>query len=625
MLITRVWKNQPGEYFCLSTKSRFGKWADHFFKRSELSKIQEFINDNIDKDVYWCPHGFSEPRRLKENAIMPKLLWADLDEADPRTMIPMPSIAIESSPGRFVGLWVMSSIVEESLNRRLTYHVGADKGGWDVTQVLRVPGTSNYKYDDAPRVKTLWIDGPNYDIAEIERILPRDKVGEINLGDVMRVYKRYEKRLSLFARRNLLRGKPIEGKRSEVLWKLNNELLEAGMTTEEAFTLLVHSPWNKFAGRINGEAQLRRELDKSITQKLESVPVSIKEDEAPKYLTISLADVEEEQLDWIWYPYLARRELSILEGDPGLGKSYLAQMIGAAIVDGKSLPSMKMHKPIKGKVAYFDLENSAGTVTKARLVDNGCKNLRDYYQDERVFRIDDEEAIERVYEGLERVKPDVVVFDTINSYVGKADTNNGRDVQQAMSHFIEIARRFNCATLVLRHLTKSTKEKALYRGQGSIAFSGMARVVMTVGQHPEEEEVRVMAVTKLNVTKRPKALTFEIKSLPDTLQKQDRSKFVWGDFVDLTSDDITISVPTPNGQGRKRNEETEEFLREMLDDGPKVKSMLERAAEARGINLRTLQRAAERLGVIKQTTGFGKTRISTWALFATDGHQANET
>lgn len=618
MLITQVWRNQPGEYFCLSTKSRFGKWEDHFFTRAQLSKVRAFINDNLDKDVYWCPHGFSEPRRLKDNAVMPKLLWADLDEADPRTMTPMPSIAIESSPGRFVGLWVMSSVVEEHLNRRLTYHVGADTGGWDVTQVLRIPGTSNYKYDDAPRVKTLWIDGPTYDIAEIERILPKDRVGDADLGDVMRIYKRYEKHLSLFARKNLLKGKPTPGKRSTMLWRLNKELLESGMTTEEAFVLLVHSPWNKFAGRINGDAQLRRELEKSVTQKFESVPIENKEDEAPKYLAISLADVEEEQLDWIWYPYLARRELTILEGDPGLGKSYLAQMVGLAIVDGKVLPSVKVHKPVCGRVAYFDLENSAGTVTKARLVDNGGRNLKNYFQDERVFRIDDEEAIERVYEGLERVKPDLVVFDTINSYVGKADTNNGRDVQQAMAHFIEIARRFNCATLVLRHLTKSTKERALYRGQGSIAFSGMARVVITVGQHPEEEEVRVMAVTKLNVTKRPKALTFEIKSLPDTLKKQDRSKFVWGDFVELTSDEITTFVP-PSGAGRRKNENTEDFLREMLADGPQPKAVLERAAEARGINIRTLIREAERIGIIRDTTGFGKTRVSTWALCDTTG------
>lgn len=620
MLITRVWKEQPGEHFCLSTKNKFGKWEDHFFSRAQFSKVRAFINENMDKDIYWCPHGFSEPRRLKDNAVMPKLLWADLDEADPRKMTPMPSIAIESSPGRYVGLWIMDTTVEEHLNRRLTYFVGADKGGWDVTQVLRVPGTANYKYNEAPRVKILWQDGPSFEVREIERLLPKDRVGDSDLGDVMRIYKRYEKHLSMFARKNLLKGKPVPGKRSEVLWKLNKELLESGMTTEEAFILLVHSPWNKFAGRINGDAQLRHELEKSVTQKFEAAPIEVKEEQPDKFLTVSLDEVEEEQLDWIWYPYLARRELTILEGDPGLGKSYLAQMVGAHLVDGKRLPSVKAYKPVKGKVAYFDLENSVGTVTKARLVDNGCENLGYYFQDERPFMIDDEDAMEQVYEALERVRPVLVVFDTVNSYIGKVDSYKASEVQQAMKHFIEIARRFNCATLVLRHLTKSTKERALYRGQGSIAFTGMARVVMTVGQHPDEPETRVMAVTKLNVTKRPLALTYEIKALPDTIKRQDRSKFDWGDFVDLTSDDITTVAPAM----KKENNEVEVWLRELLSYGPMTKSAVERAGEARGFSPRNISRIADEIGIIRELSGFGKTKVSTWGLPTDDKFDAKK-
>ena len=610
MLIRRIWENQPGDYFCVSSKSRTGKWKDKFFTRKGLSKLRAYINSNLDKDLYFCPHGFTKSRRLKEYAVMPKLLWADLDEADPREMTPMPSVAIQSSPGRYVGLWFTEEIISESINRRLTYQVGADPGGWDITQVLRIPQTSNYKYDAAPRVKILWPDGPTYSIAEIERILPPEDDSQPDLGRAIAIYKRYEKHLSPFARRELLKGKPRRGKRSEVLWRLNKEMLEAGMTSDEAFDLLVVSPWNKFRDRRGGEKQLRRELEKSMEQKFESTPLEVKEDYEPKFLMTSLADVEEEVLNWIWYPYLARKELTILEGDPGLGKSYVAQMIGAAIVDGKRLPTVKAHKPVKGRVVYFDLENSAGTVTKTRLVDNGCKNMKDYFQEEQIFMIDDEDAMELVYEALQRIRPDLVVFDTLNTYMGKADTHKASETQQAMKHFVEIARRFNCSCLVLRHLTKSTKEKALYRGQGSIAFTGMARVVVTVGHHPEEEDTRVMAVTKLNVTRKPDALTFEITSLPDTLKRQDRSKLTWGDFIDLTSDDIMVVAPSR----KKRNTEVEDFLRDFLSDGSKTKGAVERAAKARGINFKTLLKVATSIGIVRQRKGYGKNRIAEWAL-----------
>jgi len=610
MLIRTLWKSQPGDYFCISSKSKAGKWKDKFFPKSGLNKIRAYINENLDKDIYFCPHGFKKPRRLKEYAVMPRVLWADLDEADPRTMTPMPTIAIQSSPGRYVGLWLVDKIVSESINRRLTYQVGGDPGGWDVTQVLRVPFTSNYKYESTPRVKILWQDGPEYQLEEIERILPPEDDEEPNMGRAIAIYKRYEKHLSPFVRREILKGKPKKGKRSEVLWRLNKEMLEAGMTTDEIFEILVVSPWNKFRNRRNGNKQLRKELEKSVQEKFDAAPIEAHEEYEDKFLVTSLADVEEEVLDWIWYPYLARRELTILEGDPGLGKSYVAQMIGLHLVDGKRLPTVKAHKAVQGKVVYFDLENSAGTVTKARLIDNGCQNMQDYYQEEQVFMIDDEDAMDMVYEALERVRPVLVVFDTLNTYIGKADVHKASETQQAMKHFVEIARRFNCATMVLRHLTKSTKEKALYRGQGSIAFTGMARVVVTVGQHPDEEDTRVMAVTKLNVTKRPDALTFEIRSLPDNLKRQDRSKLEFGEFVDLTSDEITVVAPAK----KKRGTEVEDFLRDLLSSGSKTVGAVERASSARGISMKIVRRVAANIGIAKNYKGHGVNRVVEWAL-----------
>jgi archaellum biogenesis ATPase FlaH len=612
MLILRVWRAQPGKYFCIATKSRSGKWEERFFKKTELRKVKPYLDENSDKDLYWCPQGFRQPRRRKEHAAAPKVLWADLDEVQPSRIQPMPTVAWASSPGRFQALWFCDKRVTESLNRRLTYSLGADKAGWDWTQVLRVPNTKNYKYKTAPRVRMLWHDGPSYTVQEIEKKIPEDAEEQgPEFGEAYKIFKKYEKKLTAFARREILGGKPKVGKRSEVLWRLNQECIEAGMTTEEAFLVLRVSPWNKFKKRRNGDNQLRRELEKAVERKLESEPVE-PEDLDGRFLTQSLADIEAEQIDWIWYPYLARGELTILEGDPGLGKSYLAEIVGRHIVDGKRLPSVKTRKRVRGRVAYFDIENDPNTVTKNRMLENACRNMKDYYQETTPFMIDDDEALDVVYEALERVRPTLVVFDTVNTYIGRADTHKTSETQQAMGQFLEIAKRFNCAVLVLRHLTKSTKEKALYRGQGSIAFAGIARVVLTVGSHPDEDDTLVMAVTKLNVAKRPPALTFSIVELPDTLKRQDRSRFDWGDFVDLTSDDIVTVVQAAKSKGR--DEELEEALREILSEGPLTRAKVERAAKARGIHIKQLDKVAKRIGVIRDTRGFGKKRVATWSL-----------
>lgn len=625
MLVPSLWSKQPGRFFCISTKNETGKWRDHFFSLEEFGEIRAFVRDHADDDIYFCPHGFNRRARQKEEAVPPNMCWADLDYADPRKMQPKPTIAFESSPGRFVGFWVTDEPITESLNRRLTYHVGADKGGWDFSQVLRFPGTTNYKYDARPRVRVLWDDGPTYTIKRLEKFLPAEAVkGEETDESAADLFEKYHKSMPAWLRRELMSGKPKPGKRSEMIWKIENALIEAGLTQEECFVLIKASPWNKFRGRHNEDAQLRRELEKAIGHHFENFrPEEAKgHDKAQKnrevngeqvrFLAKSLAEVEEEDLDWIWYPYLARRELTILEGDPGLGKSYMAQIIGGCIVDGRSPPVVRPlgKKPIKGRVAYFDIENSAGTVTKRRLVDNNVENLTDYFQEETPFSIDDEDALDEIYDALEEFKPTLVVFDTLNTYIGKADTHKSSEVQQAFSHFRQIAKDFNCAVLVLRHLTKSKGgDKAIYRGQGSIAFTGLARVVMTVGQLPDDPNVRVMAVTKINVTKAPKALCFTIDEMPN-----DHSKFVWGDFVDLSSDDILAFHAKKKGDNSDQIEEAKDFLVEVLDDGPIEQNRLKRMAEKRGYTFKVLQRAAEALGIERFATGAGRGKETNWGL-----------
>jgi RepB DNA-primase from phage plasmid len=195
MVIEELWADQPGDYFCLATKDAGGRWRDHFFSRDEID-VSEFIREHRRKNVYFCPHGFTRRSRRKQYAVAPKCLWADLDDVPPRCS-PRPTIAIASSVGRYVGLWLTDRPVTEELNKRLTYALGADRGGWDLTQVLRVPGTLNWKYDPPPRVRVLWEEGPRYRVAGLCAQLPplpcvqeRHDEGEWRGGDWREVVRR---------------------------------------------------------------------------------------------------------------------------------------------------------------------------------------------------------------------------------------------------------------------------------------------------------------------------------------------------------------------------------------------------------------------------------------------------
>lgn len=624
MIIDRVWAQQDGDYFFLATKSASGKFREHAFKRSGIKTIGQFIKDNSDKDIYFCPHGFSrdcldddgKPQRKKEFAVLPKMLWADLDEIDPRKIKPRPTIAIESSPGRFVGLWFTDKVIKESLNRRLTYHLEADHGGWDLTQVLRVPGTSNYKYNSTPRVKLMWDDGPTWKVRDIEKLLPDEPDVDEDMS-ARDVFDKYEKMLPPWVRRELMTAKaPASGKRSEMIWKLEHALLEAGMSKDESFVLIKASVWNKFKGRNSEDVQLRRELDKVVGERMKAGAGSKALAAKHKYLAHSMAEVEQEEIDWIWYPILARGEITIIEGDPGGGKSYLTQMVSKGLCDGDELPEFikgTSVEPVQGKVAYFDMENSAGTVTKKRLVSNKLQNQANFYQEEEPFSWSDVDRMTQVFEALERIKPTLVVFDTMNTYLGGAvDTGRANSSQEAMFPLREIATRFNCAVAIIRHLVKSKKDKsALHAGQGSIAFAGFVRIVATVGKLPDDPDMGAIAVTKCNLAPMPRdVLTFEINKLPDLKNERDRSRFKWGELVkDVNADDI-IKTPEKNSD----KEDAEEFLRDVLDAGEEDVKKLEVMAEKRGISRRTLQRAADSVGVKKNVKGFGKARVSYWKL-----------
>jgi hypothetical protein len=127
-----------------------------------LQPVADVLLAEAEGNIYFCPNVFSKPHRRREVYIPSCWLYADLDDTEPiRNDAELsPTIAVESSPGRYQGYWHVDKFlmrdVHDRLNKQLTYALDADKGGWDITQVLRVPGTINHKYAGKPEVKVLW-------------------------------------------------------------------------------------------------------------------------------------------------------------------------------------------------------------------------------------------------------------------------------------------------------------------------------------------------------------------------------------------------------------------------------------------------------------------------------------
>jgi hypothetical protein len=646
LTIRKLWRKcgEDAKFFCISTKvpNTENTWKDHFFRPDQFEDIPEFLQEHHHLELYFCPHGFNRRSRTLEEVVAPKLLWADLDEVNPE-LIPdrlKPTVAIQSSEGRFVGLWVLTDkAVTEDLNKRLNKHICPEShSSWIFTKALRMPGTNNRKYRPPQKVMLLWDDGPKYTYGQLDKLLPNVGEPKQSGSTAREIFNKYRKHIDVSLQREIFRGQPKKGVRSEMIWKIIMAFLEAGATEDEIYEVVHVSPWNKFAGLRTEERSIRKQIAKAFGDKLTGHGNKVKPkhkkteleadlddgkyneaEETRELQVLQMSEVEEEDVDWLWPGRLPKNELVILEGDPGVGKSFLAQYIGCRVADGKKLPMEYPtgDKPEKGRVLYFDLENDAARVTKKRLVANGLKNLKDFYQVAAPLSIDDPDDMELVFEVMNKIKPVLVVFDTINNYIGGADIHNSKEATQALTPFSQLARNFNCTVIVLRHLTKNSKgTSALYRGQGSIAQTGVARVVLSVGRvenyvDDDEDTTKYvgMAVTKNNLAHMGKTLVYHIDY--DVKAKggyDDKAKIDIDGYIDLDADELLgpreekkKGKESKDGGEKNALANAEAFLLDQLNQGQKVKfSKLLDEAEVSSVTHRELRMAAKKLKVVKE-------------------------
>lgn len=604
MLITEIWSNQPGKYFCLSTRhknhSKDQPLKDHWFEEYQFDQVAKKVKSlRDDYNVWFCPHGFNRKRRRQKYAEPSAWFYADLDPVDPNTTPVKPSAALESSPGRYVGFWYMGKPITWEQNRAWTHLIGADKGGWDPTQVLRAPLSFNHKVEyNKPRVKTLWHNTRPIKEKRIIPLLPEVKEKKSPSGSA--IFKKWEKKIPVRLRREILAKEQTVEDRSKWIWSATKTLQSLGMTSKEIYALLWNSGNNKWFNKRTGPKRLRTDIKNSLDDHFKREPQEIEDDEGMFLFSKSMAEVEQEEIDWIWEPYVARGELTIIEGDPGVGKSWLAQMLGIAIADGKKMPTdarFKQKDIPPSVVLFLDHENSRATVMKQRLRTNGLQNEDLFYQEDFAFSVDNEEAMEALYNAIERLKPALVVFDTLMNYAGGANVYNPAETAQMFGTFRHIALEYGCATAVVRHLTKSNKERATYRGQGSITFTGTARCVIGVGYSPDDPIERLFKIVKTNIIDPDSVGARRFKLIP---RPNNECEFEFGDTLHITNEDLY------NQEKPKPEDDTEllDFLAEELTR-PRLEKALVKAALGR-FDDKMLQRGLQKVGAKPKNTPKGR-------------------
>lgn len=395
-ILARVWGNEPGYVFLpwingsASTKEA-RKRGYHEGKAyrwpRQRDEILAHLNNHADDDVYFCPNKFVSRRRAEEQVLPERVMYADLDEVDPRTLDEgdQPSIAWQSSPGRYQGVWLMRGENEGAtapggINHRLTYHLDADKSGWDSTQLLRVPGRPNHKPDyrrngKPVEGKLLWANGGRYnwddweDIADIKATAGAEDllIDQISLDEIngYEVLARLKGKLSSRVR-SLLRAKQPNGEdRSGVLWEIERELADAGCKLVEIVKIVQDSCWNKYEGRSDELKRLKTEAAKAIH---ESKTGAVLDTEPMKPQSLmSVADLYEETIKpprWLVKNIWTEGSVGFIAGAPKSYKSWFSLDLAVSMATGMPFLNNPSFGVIGGKkrVLYIAEEDGVSLI-----------------------------------------------------------------------------------------------------------------------------------------------------------------------------------------------------------------------------------------------------------------------
>ena len=317
-----------------------------------------------------------------------------------------------------------------------------------------------------------------------------------------------------------------------------------------------------------------RNYFKSIVLKEPSKPETVK--------IIRMSDVELTPVEWLWKPYLPFGKLSVLQGNPGEGKTYFAMHLAAACTSGKLLPNMERMEPFN--VIYQTAEDGLGDTVKPRLIEAGADL-------DRVLVIDDSEvqltlSDERIEKAIVENNARLVIIDPIQAYLGAdVDMNRANEVRPIFMRLGQVAQRTGCAILLIGHLNKAAGMQSLQRGLGSIDIAAAVRSVMFIGKLKHDPTMRILTHEKSSLAPPGVSLAFSLG---------DEGGFRWVGEYDITADEMLSGIEP---QRETKTQQAKDLICALLAGGKQVLSEdIDKAALERGIPGRTVRDAKRELG-----------------------------
>jgi hypothetical protein len=324
-------------------------------------------------------------------------------------------------------------------------------------------------------------------------------------------------------------------------------------------------------------------------------------------ITRRLSDIESRPVSWLWQGRIPRGKLTIIAGNPGLGKSQITASIAAVVTSGGQWP-VDRTRCASGNVLFLTAEDDAADTLRPRLEAAGANLTRvhiiegvtagytgDGARRDRVFSLEQDLSLAEKLSEIGGVS--ALIIDPISAYLGSTDSHVNAEVRGLLTPLSELAAKHDVALIGVSHLNKAGAAEAMMRVSGSLAFIAAARAAYLVARDPDDKTRRLLLPLKNNLAPDAAGLAYRIESVSveskaGTLQT---SRVLWdAESVTVTADEVMQSS-TP--QKTSALAEAKEWLEHSLGGGPMPATEVFELADAVGISRKTLRRAREELGI----------------------------
>ena len=308
---------------------------------------------------------------------------------------------------------------------------------------------------------------------------------------------------------------------------------------------------------------------------------------------VKASDIEPKEVKWLWYPYI--RKVTLLQGDPGDGKSKFMLSLAALLSKGEHLPFADEEEREPITIIYQTTEDDADDTVVPRFNSAGGNG------DNLIFIKEDMKSLSfgdnRIREAIEKYNAKLLILDPMSSYIGEScSMNNANETRAEFNHLIAVAKDTGCAIVIIAHMNKMRDTNPLYRTNGSIDIAGAARSILAITRTANKEAPaeRYLVQVKSNLAPTGSAILFEVAESGVNFVSE----------LEMTAEEAFSSLAPKMGRPSKKELKAKEFILEMLKDGEMLANDCEAKLEEAGFKKSTIKKAKKKAGVVSHKKGF---------------------